>query len=267
MEQLTTFMLPLPPQVPIDTHDLFPDAPATSDNAPQEIGQRLTARNAEPSQTRLSVQPELGVADDSGRAVVTMDEGSGGLGVVVGGTSLSLPAAVESLLFVADGAVEAAELARVFNLGADVIQQALQELDDLYRETGRGLRVQVRGERYQLVTLPAAAPLIEAFLNLDTTTRLSGPALETLAVVAYRQPVTRSQVEAVRGVDCSGVLRSLMQRRLIEETGRMDAPGRPVLYGVTDLFMQHFGIIGLHELPPLETGEAVRLDEVIDITE
>ena len=105
--------------------------------------------------------------------------------------------------------------------------------------------------------------LVEAFLNLDATTRLSGPALEALAVIAYRQPVTRAQIEAVRGVDCSGVLRSLQQRGLIEEVGRLDAPGRPVLYGVTDLFMQHFGLMGLSELPPLGQTEIGRLDDVL----
>jgi segregation and condensation protein B len=100
-------------------------------------------------------------------------------------------------------------------------------------------------------------------LNLDATTRLSGPALEALAVIAYRQPVTRAQIEAVRGVDCSGVLRSLQQRGLIEEVGRLDAPGRPVLYAVTDLFMQHFGLLGLSELPPLGQADLGRLDDVL----
>ena len=115
-----------------------------------------------------------------------------------------------------------------------------------------------------LVTAPEAANLIETFLNLDATSKLSAPALETLAVVAYRQPVTRAQIEAVRGVDCSGVLRSLLQRGLLEEVGRMDAPGRPVLYGVTDLFMHHFGLTALHELPPLESSELARIEEVIE---
>ncbi|MCB9159080.1 MAG: SMC-Scp complex subunit ScpB [Caldilineaceae bacterium] len=88
------------------------------------------------------------------------------------------------------------------------------------------------------------------------STRLSGPALETLAVIAYRQPVTRAQVEAVRGVDCSGVLRSLLQRGLIEDAGRLETVGRPILYSVTDLFMQHFGLTGMNELPELKTDEA-----------
>ena len=114
-------------------------------------------------------------------------------------------------------------------------------------------------DKVQLVTAPAAAPFIEHFLNLDATTRLSGPALEALAIIAYRQPVTRAQIEAVRGVDCAGVLRSLVQRGLVADVGRAEGVGRPILYGVTELFMQHFGLMEMTELPPLEETDADRL--------
>ena len=167
-------------------------------------------------------------------------------------------------MFVSDEAVEPAQLARALGIAPAEAEAGLQALDAAYREGGRGLRLQTRNGRYQLVTAPEAANLIETFLNLDTSTKLSAPALETLAVVAYRQPVTRAQIEAVRGVDCSGVLRSLLQRGLLEEVGRLDAPGRPVLYGVTDLFMHHFGLTALHELPPLESTELARIEEAID---
>ncbi len=120
---------------------------------------------------------------------------------------------------------------------------------------GRGLRVQKHNNRFQLVTDPSLAPLIETFLELDLSTTLSGPALETLAIVAYRQPVARAQIEAVRYVDCAGVLRSLLQRGLVEEVGRLETVGRPILYGVTDHFLQHFGLIEMTELPPLETAD------------
>ena len=179
-------------------------------------------------------------------------------------TALPLIAALESLLFVSDEAVEPAQLGRALGLTPGEIEAGLQELDAAYRDGNRGLRLQTRNGRYQLVTAPEAANLIETFLNLDATSKLSAPALETLAVVAYRQPVTRAQIEAVRGVDCSGVLRSLLQRGLLEEVGRMDAPGRPVLYGVTDLFMHHFGLTALHELPPLESTELARIEEAIE---
>jgi segregation and condensation protein B len=175
--------------------------------------------------------------------------------------SFSLAAALESLLFVSDEAVEPVLLARALGILPSEAEAGLLALGDAYRQEGRGLRLQARNGRYQLVTAPEAANLIEKFLNLDTSARLSAPALEALAVVAYRQPVTRAQIEAVRGVDCSGVLRSLLQRGMLEEVGRLDAPGRPVLYGVTDLFMHHFGLTALHELPPLENGEIERIED------
>ncbi len=175
---------------------------------------------------------------------------------------LSLHAALESLLFVADEAAEPAQLARALGVAAEEVAAALQALADHYCQARRGLRLQVRNGRYQLVTAPEAAGLIEIFLNLDTSAKLSAPALEALAVVAYRQPVTRAQIEAVRGVDCSGVLRSLLQRGLLEEVGRLDAPGRPVLYGITDLFMHHFGLTTLQELPPLASSEMARIEEI-----
>ncbi len=192
-------------------------------------------------------------------------EESGQLRVLVGELALPLESALESLLFVADEPVDIQQFARLFNLAQGEIEAALKQLDESYRAQNRGLRLQMRQGNYQLVTAPETAQLIEAFLNLDTTTRLSGPALETLAVIAYRQPVTRAQIEAVRGVDCSGVLRSLLQRGLAEELGRVDAPGRPVLYGVTDLFMHHFGLTGMDELPPLETQDAAKIDEALDL--
>lgn len=165
-------------------------------------------------------------------------------------------AVLESLLFVSGDPVGVLQLARVLEMDADAVVEALTELGHAYARQNRGLRLQCHRDKYQIVTAPAAAVHIERLLNLDTGTKLSGPALETLAVVAYRQPVTRSQIEAVRGVDCAAVLRSLAQRGLIEEVGRLDVAGRPILYGVTDFFLQHFGITDLGELPPLEQTEA-----------
>ncbi|HAJ34258.1 MAG TPA: SMC-Scp complex subunit ScpB [Chloroflexi bacterium] len=210
------------------------------------------------------IQPALNLPTADAAVVLAAETASGALVVRTGETALSMLAMLESLLFVADGPVEATQLARVLDTPVEVVEGHLRRLAEEYHTQGRGLRVAERNGRFQLVTAPAAAPLIETFLNLDMTTKLSAPALETLAVVAYRQPVTRAQVEAVRGVDCSGILRSLLQRGLVEEVDRLDAPGRPVRYGVTDLFMQHFGLTGLHELPPLASGEAEQLDGVLE---
>jgi segregation and condensation protein B len=194
------------------------------------------------------------------------DDGYGGNGFSGNGfdgeeeeEGVALTTLLESLLFVASEPVEPRQLAQTLEQPLEVIELGLAELADYYQRSLRGLRLQRYNDKVQLVTTPAAAPFIEIFLNLDNSTRLSSPALETLAVIAYRQPVTRAQIEAVRGVDCAGVLRSLVQRGLVIEVGRVEGMGRPILYGVTEQFMQHFGLMEMTELPPLEETDADRL--------
>lgn len=234
------------------------------DVAPMLLPAGAASRSEMHATEESHIQPALNLATADATVVLAAETESGALVVRTGETALSMLAMLESLLFVADGPVEATQLARVLDTPVEVVESHLRRLAEEYHTQGRGLRVAERNGRFQMVTAPAAAPLIETFLNLDMTTKLSAPALETLAVVAYRQPVTRAQVEAVRGVDCSGILRSLLQRGLVEEVDRLDAPGRPVRYGVTDLFMQHFGLTGLHELPPLASGEAEQLDDALE---
>ncbi|MEM7539445.1 MAG: SMC-Scp complex subunit ScpB [Chloroflexota bacterium] len=174
----------------------------------------------------------------------------------IGTEKMPLTAILESLLFVAETPVEVANLAKTLNLRAETVEQGLHALGQQYELCQRGLRLQEYEGCFQLVTAPTAAPIVEAFLNTTVSTRLSNPALESLAIIAYRQPVTRAQIEAIRGVDSSGVVRSLIQRGLVEERGRLEVVGRPILYGVTELFMQHFGLTNLQELPPLKEDEA-----------
>ncbi len=187
--------------------------------------------------------------------------------VEVNGEQLPLLAALESLLFVSDGPVELASLTKVLKQSGAVIFGALQTLNQTYLEQRSGLRVQEYNNRFQLVTHAPFAALIEEYLSLDLASKLSAAALETLAIVAYRQPVTRAQIESVRGVDSSAMLRSLVQRGLIDEAGRLDGVGRPILYQVTEAFMHHFGLIGLDQLPPLETTEADTLWAATKLTE
>ena len=130
-----------------------------------------------------------------------------------GGGTVALTSVLESLLFVAGEAVEVSHLAKSLDMRAEEVKAGLALLAEQYKARGGGLRVQVHNERYQLVTSPATAPFVEEFLNVDVSTKLSSAALETLAIVAYRQPVTRVQIEAIRGVDCSNVLRSLVGAR------------------------------------------------------
>jgi segregation and condensation protein B len=160
---------------------------------------------------------------------------------------------LESLLFVADEPVAVSQLAKVLEVEAKSIEEALERLRAEYSR--RGLRIQRKGERVQMVTAPEAAPHIERFLGLRLSGKLSTAALETLAIIAYQQPITRAQIEAVRGVNCDGVLRTLTSKGLIEEIGRLEQAGRPILYGTTFEFLRYFGLQDLAELPPLE-GEA-----------
>jgi segregation and condensation protein B len=176
--------------------------------------------------------------------------------ILAGEAFMPLVAALESLLFVADKPVDAGQLARALRIQPEAVGAGLVQLAAALQDNQRGLRLLEQAGFYRLVTRPDVAAAVEEFLNLDLSTRLSGPALETLAVVAYRQPATRAQIEAVRGVDCGGVLRTLVQRGLVEEVGRLEGLGRPIVYGITEHFMHHFGLTNLHELPPLPQADA-----------
>ena len=157
---------------------------------------------------------------------------------------------IESILFVADEPVQVEQLAKALEVEPSVVEEALGHLGEEYRE--RGLRLQQEERRVQMVTAPEAAEVIERFLGLQLSSRLSPAALETLAIVAYQQPVTRAQIEAVRGVNSDSVLRTLVRKGLIEAVGRLERAGRPILYGTTFEFLQYFGLHSLEELPPLE---------------
>lgn len=162
---------------------------------------------------------------------------------------LSLKSKVESLLFVAGEPVAIERLAAALDSGKDQVETALQDLAQDY--SGRGIRLQRKGQRVQMVTAPDAAGVVRLFLGLELSGKLSPAALETLAIIAYRQPVTRAEIEAVRGVNSDSVLRTLTQRGLVEELDRLDQPGRPIVYGTTFEFLQQFGLVSLEQLPPL----------------
>jgi len=166
-----------------------------------------------------------------------------------------LPALLESLLFVSAQPAPLAKLAQTLEIDEADVEAALDELAASYNANRRGLRVQRKRDRVQLITAPEAAPYVERFLGLDLSSKLSTAALETLAVIAYRQPLTRAEIEAVRGVNCDGVLRTIMARELVEPVGRLEQAGRPYLYGTTFQFLQYFGLESLDALPPLPEGQ------------
>jgi segregation and condensation protein B len=163
--------------------------------------------------------------------------------------SLHLSAELEALLFVAPGAVTPAQLAAALVIPVSEVEKGLVELDNQVRQGG--LRIQRHHGRVQLTTAPEMAPLIEHFLGLEATSHLSRAALETLAIIAYQQPVTRPGVDAIRGVNSDGVLKNLLSKGLVQEVGRAERPGRPILYSTTPDFLQYFGLNSLSDMPPL----------------
>ncbi len=186
--------------------------------------------------------------------VVSPENAAPGAEAPIAAPSLSaaeLAMLCESLLFVAPTPIPAGRLAQALGVAAESVEAALATLQTGYAEQKRGLRLLRKGDRVQLTSAPEAATYIERFLGLDLNTRLSPAALETLAVIAYRQPITRGDIEAVRGVGCDGVLRTLLARSLVEPVGRLEQAGRPFLYGTTVEFLQYFGLDSLDRLPPL----------------
>ncbi len=161
-----------------------------------------------------------------------------------------LRALVEALLFVSDGPVAIGALARALDVTPRRIELTLEALAGALE--GRGVQLQQGPEGAQLVTAPEAAAVVEHFLGLESARRLSTAALETLAVIAYRQPVTRAAIEAIRGTSSDHVLATLRARGLIERVGRAAGPGRPSLYGTTQRFLEHFGLLRASELPGLD---------------
>jgi segregation and condensation protein B len=169
-------------------------------------------------------------------------------------TTTNLTASLEALLFVASSPVTISQLAETLEKPNKEIEQGLQALQQYYSD-GRGLSLQWHAGKVQLTSAPETANVIEKFLGLEATARLSRAALETLAIVSYRQPITRPGIDAIRGVSSDGVLKSLLSKGLVEEIGRAEGPGRPILYGTTADFLQEFGLASLAELPPYELEE------------
>lgn len=167
----------------------------------------------------------------------------------ISNTELGLAARIEAMLFVSAEPVPIAQLAQALDVATSVVERGLKELDETLQT--RGLRLQRNAGRVQLTTAPELAGLVETFLGLEAVTHLSRAALETLAIIAYQQPVTRPQVDAIRGVNSDGMMKSLLSKGLIQESGRTDGPGRPILYSTTPDFLQHFGLSSIMELPPL----------------
>jgi len=169
-------------------------------------------------------------------------------------SAAELKAIVESILFVAEEPLDMSMLARSLGVDLKMVAEAVDALHEECRQ--RGVRLQQTGSAVQMVTAPEVAPYVERFLGLDEDRSLSQAALETLAIIAYKQPITRMTIETIRGVNCDQVIASLKARGLITEVGRAHAQGRPYLFGTTFRFLEYFGLEKPDDLPPLKEAEA-----------
>jgi segregation and condensation protein B len=167
-------------------------------------------------------------------------------------------AGLEALLFVAERPLSRREIGSIAGVDAATVDARLGDLE--VSLNARGIRLLATGDRVELATAPEAGALVARYVGADAV-RLSPAGLETLAIVAYRQPVTRAAVERIRGVDSDHTLRSLLHRRLVVELGRSAAPGRPILYGTAFEFLERFGLQSLDDLPTLDADVAARLSE------
>ena len=168
----------------------------------------------------------------------------------------NLSAIIEAILFVSGDPVRVEDLAHAMNLTTSEMQEALQALSDHLSLENRGIQLNRSGEAVFLSIRPAFAPQVEAFLQPLQKRPLSQAVLETLSIIAYRQPVTKGDIEAVRGVKCDYSVQALLNRGFIEECGRREALGRPILYKTTDKFLQHFAIESLDELPNVDFSQS-----------
>jgi segregation and condensation protein B len=171
----------------------------------------------------------------------------------------------EALLFIAERPLATGELAELGGVSRLQAEGAIGSLAERLAADGRGIRVQHHGDEWQLVTAPEVGTRLATYAAREEA-RLSPASLEALAVIAYRQPCTRGDVERVRGVDSDYVIRTLLHRRLVAEVGRRDTPGRPILFGTTFTFLERFGLTSIEDLPPLssEAAQLTALSEPVD---
>lgn len=160
--------------------------------------------------------------------------------------------AIEAILFLSEEPVSASRIAGVLSINDEEVEKLVLELKDDLAKTDRGLQVFEAAGGYQMGTIPELAPVLERVFSEDVSSNLSNAALEALAIIAYKQPVTRIEIESIRGVRCEHILENLLKRKLVKISGRRDGPGRPLLYSTTPDFLKYFGLMDLGDLPPLE---------------
>lgn len=172
-----------------------------------------------------------------------------------------LNAAIEAILFSSGEPVETEKIAQALEIESDTVHKLIDNLSVQYDDRQSGLQIIKLGDKYQMITRSDFSEYVRRVLEVKKNAPLSQAAFEVLAVVAYNQPVTKAFVEQVRGVDCSGVVNTLCQKGLLEEKGRLDLPGRPLLYGTTDEFLRCFSVSSLDELPSLPHDDNEKANE------
>jgi len=171
--------------------------------------------------------------------------------------SFNLKALIESLLFISEKPVSVSELEKIFDQPASRITEAIEHLVEEYVQQARGLRILGVAGGYQMCTAPEYAEWIKKFYTYRFSQRLSSASLEALAIIAYKQPITKMEVEAIRGVNMDKIMKNLLRSRLIKMSGRKAGPGRPFLYGTTREFLEFFGLRSLKDLPKPDEGALV----------
>lgn len=167
---------------------------------------------------------------------------------------------IEALLFVSNNPVNRAQLQEVLKI--DDVERFINELNEEYIRTNRSFRIEEIAGGWQMRTMPEFSPWVKSLLNIQRRERLSGPALETLAIIAYKQPITKPEIEGIRGVNVDWVLSTLIDKGLVRVVGRKDVAGRPFIYGTTTRFLEHFGLASLKDLPSVEELKSGGRDEV-----
>ncbi|MCE5330410.1 SMC-Scp complex subunit ScpB [bacterium] len=166
-----------------------------------------------------------------------------------------LKTCVEGILFIAESPVSPKEIAGVLNADPELITEIIKELEKEYFETGKGFIIRKIGEGYRLYSNPALNEVLKEFVNTNIKFHITQAALETLAIIAYKQPVTRSQIAEIRGVKTDSVVISLVNKGLVKESGRLKEPGNPIIYRTTGKFLEVLGIGSIDNLPPLKLNE------------
>ena len=181
---------------------------------------------------------------------------------------MNLLGVLEGILFVVGNeGISFDKLMEVIGINGEELNNLLIELDKQYQSTNRGFRIENLGNKFKLVTKKEHKEYYESLLNVEKNEKLTQAALETLAIIAYNEPVTRLYVDEIRGVESSYLVRKLLYRNLIKEVGRSDAPGRPILYGVTDEFLDYLGLSSIEELPKLEDIKETEEIDDLDLYE